>query len=240
VLEVGAGAGRFTEVLLDEGAMLVAMDMSDAVHANAENCRTRGRYALLQADINASPLPADFFDLVLCLGVIQHTPSPEQTIANLARHVKPGGWLVIDHYTRTPLQAITQQFTVSRPLRAVLRRVSRRQPALGLRITRRVTAVCDPIQRWTCRSRWTDQIASRLLPSICYYRTYSQLRPDVIYLWNELDTHDSLTDWYKHFRTREQIQTTLERLGLMDITAVYAGNGVEVRARRPHRVSAGQ
>ncbi|HEY0787434.1 MAG TPA: methyltransferase domain-containing protein, partial [Thermoanaerobaculia bacterium] len=37
VLEAGCGAGRFTEVLLERGAILTSVDLSDAVVANAEN-----------------------------------------------------------------------------------------------------------------------------------------------------------------------------------------------------------
>ena len=37
VLEAGCGAGRFTEVLLKKGAILVSSDLSSAVEVNAEN-----------------------------------------------------------------------------------------------------------------------------------------------------------------------------------------------------------
>ena len=99
VLECGAGAGRFTELLVDECEALVSLDLSSAVEANLRNCSGRKPYLLLQADINQSPIPAGTFDVVVCLGVIQHTPSPEQTIASLAQHLKPNGLLVIDHYS---------------------------------------------------------------------------------------------------------------------------------------------
>jgi 16S rRNA A1518/A1519 N6-dimethyltransferase RsmA/KsgA/DIM1 with predicted DNA glycosylase/AP lyase activity len=37
VLEVGSGAGRFTEIILKTGATLFSCDYSDAVEANFEN-----------------------------------------------------------------------------------------------------------------------------------------------------------------------------------------------------------
>jgi hypothetical protein len=77
-----------------------------------------------------------------------------------------------------------------------------------------------------------DSVVSRLLPSACYYGSLPELPPDVAYLWNELDTHDRLTDWFKHFRTCEEVKSALERLGLRDIHCAYGGNGVEARARR--------
>ena len=39
------------------------------------------------------------YDIVICLGVIQHTPNPEKTIKKLYEQTKFGGDLVIDHYT---------------------------------------------------------------------------------------------------------------------------------------------
>jgi SAM-dependent methyltransferase len=234
VLECGAGAGRFTELLLGHSAALVSIDLSESVEANRTNCAHHGSYLLLQADINASPLPEGFFDVVICLGVIQHTPSPEETIASLAKHVAPGGWLVFDHYTRrSRLHAVSDRLSLAVPLRALLRRLARRRPGVAMSVTRALTAICDPVRRRTCRHRWLDTIVGRLLPSLCYYTTYPQLPPDLVYQWNELDTHDALTDWFKHFRTREQIEAILSRLGFAEITCVYAGNGVEARARRP-------
>jgi ubiquinone/menaquinone biosynthesis C-methylase UbiE len=235
VLECGAGAGRFTEVLLDSCGALVVTDVSNAVEANRQNCEHHGQYLLLQADINNSPLPERYFDVVICLGVIQHTPSPEETIANLARHVKLGGWLVIDHYTRrSRLHSVTDRLTLAAPLRAVLRRVARRRPAVALQATRALTAICDPIRRRTSRHRWLDRVVGRLLPSFCYYALYPQLPLEFMRQWHELDTHDGLTDWYKHFRSRDQIEAILRRLGFSEIDCVIGGNGVEARARYVH------
>ena len=99
VLEVGCGAGRFTEVMLQAGARVFACDLSLAVEANYENCRHLGPdYFVCQADALKLPVAPHSFDFVVCLGVIQHTPSPEETIAALARYVRQGGTLAIDHY----------------------------------------------------------------------------------------------------------------------------------------------
>lgn len=100
VLEAGCGAGRFTEVLLQlPGTILTSTDLSSAVEANAANCPLSARHAIVQCDINALPFRRESFDLVICLGVIQHTPDPESTINRLYSQVRPGGWLVLDHYS---------------------------------------------------------------------------------------------------------------------------------------------
>src|ERR1041385_6119934 len=99
VLEVGCGAGRFTEVMLKAGARVFACDLSSAVEANYANCHDLSPdYFVCQADALKLPVAPQSFDFVVCLGVIQHTPSPEQTISALASYVRPGGTLAIDHY----------------------------------------------------------------------------------------------------------------------------------------------
>lgn len=231
VLECGSGAGRFTELLAGHCEALVSLDISDAVDANLKNCGGKDPYLLLQADINHSPLPRGVFDVSLCLGVLQHTPSPEKTIAHLAEHLKPGGLLVIDHYTRrTGFLGVSQYLTLAVPLRAVLKRLP---PAAGLRATVALTAVCDPVRRYSCRVKWLDRIVSRVFPSLCYYQTYPQLPPRIAYEWNELDTHDYLTDFYQYRKSTAQIEAILKGLGLEVLFCRLGGNGVEALARKP-------
>jgi SAM-dependent methyltransferase len=228
VLECGSGAGRFTELLIDNCKLLVALDLSEAVDANLKNCGRKKPYILCQADINKSPLPRQFFDVVICLGVIQHAPSPEHMIASLAEHLRPGGLLVIDHYTlKSPLERLGSFLTLAYPIRAILKRL---RPELALKVTIGLTAICDPIRKHTSKLLWVDRIACRIFPSFCYYDTYPSVHPDIVYEWNELDTHDGLTDYYKHFRTPEEIRYCLQRLGFSHIKCSYGGNGVEARA----------
>ena len=175
VLEVGGGAGRFTELLVNSCELLVSSDLSVAVDANLANCKDLGSYLLLQADANSSPLPYEFFDVVICLGVLQHTPSPEQTIESLTQHLKPGGLLVIDHYTHPSwLSRVGSWLSLHYPLRAVLKRLS---PAQGLTATIWLTSVADPIRRRTGRKVWLDRIVCRVLPTLSYYNSYPELDP---------------------------------------------------------------
>lgn len=230
VLEVGCGAGRFTEHLIDNCGCLVSMDFSNAVNANLKNCDSKKPYLLVQADINASPLPRGFFDYVICLGVIQHTPCPEQTIASLAEHVKPGGILVLDHYTEySSFSTVLRLLTMSVPIRFILKRL---RPELSLNATIALTALCNPIRKHTSKYRFLDLIARRFFPSACYYTAYPQLKQDIIYEWNELDTFDSLTCYYKHYRSLGDIRSCLENLGMVDIFCDFGGTGVLVRAKK--------
>lgn len=171
----------------------------------------------MQGDVNASPLPQQYFDVVVCLGVIQHTPSPEGTVRNLASHVKSGGHLVIDHYTRDRgsklgnLLSYLDYMDMVYPLRAVLKRM---KPEQAMRATNLLTAICDPIRKHTSRSVAVDKIVRRLFPTACYYIKFPDLDPKIVYENNKLDTFDWLTDYYKLFRSPKQIRTFIENLGL--------------------------
>ncbi len=70
-------------------------------------------------------------------------------------------------------------------------------------------------------------------PVIDYQGIYSELGPDLLRTWALLDTHDTLTDVYKHLRSAEEISNCLQQCQMRDIETVYAGNGVEARARKP-------
>jgi hypothetical protein len=69
-------------------------------------------------------------------------------------------------------------------------------------------------------------------PLVDYYDAYPELGTQLLSEWAVLDTHDTLTDQYKHLRRPNEIRETLEDLGLADIQVERGGNGVEARARR--------
>ena len=233
VLEAGCGAGRFTQILLQSGASVFACDISEAVEANHDNCRGSPGYFCCQADIARLPVRPGEFDMVICLGVIQHTPDPEKTLSSLAQQLKPGGWLVVDHYTGEVLLKETQ---------SLLRRfLLTRSPAFTLRFCSAMVGLLWPIHRycWSIRStrsrvlRVLRTIFLRLSPVLDYHYAYPQLGEGLLRSWAVLDTHDALTDYYKHTRTPEEIAAALRALGLGEISVSYGGNGVEARARKP-------
>lgn len=230
VLECGCGAGRFTEVLLAQDAYVTSVDLSSAVDANQENCPQDSRHRIAQADILRLPFGPGQFDVVFCLGVIQHTPSPERTIAALYEQVAPGGHLVIDHYTHS-----FSWYTKSTPLlRPLFKRLS---PQRGMQWTEKLVDVLLPLHRLVRGFFPAQAILSRISPVRCYYRMYPQLEDRLQREWALVDTHDSLTDWYKHFRTVEQIRRTLIELGAEVVFCQRGGNGVEAVARRPAAVA---
>lgn len=235
VLEAGSGAGRFTEVLLNYGAKLDSFDMSTAVEANRHNNGGR-RFTLVQADIRAMPFERGSYDFVVCLGVLQHTPNTEESIAKLWEMVRPGGRLVIDHYDWNrwrlppPIGGISPLY---------------RQFVLRLPREKRWQAVKKHVDFWFPyywryrENRWAQRILSRVAGLNFYYGALPLSSRDDFYEWSLLDTHDAMTDVYKRLRTAGSIRRTLEKLGATDIVVsrgalgIDGGNGIEASCRRP-------
>jgi SAM-dependent methyltransferase len=225
ILECGCGAGRFTEILLGQGAYVTSIDLSVAVETNQKNFPQNATHRLAQADILQLPFAPQQYDVVFCLGVVQHTPNPEKTMACLYEQVKPGGYLVFDHYTYN-----LSEFTKSAPLfRLYFRRLP---PEDGLRQTQLLVEKLWPLHKMARRFYPAQALLSRLSPVLCYYRAHPDLSEELHREWAQLDTHDALTDCTNIFAHAGK---SCERCNarLQEIECRYGGNGVEVRGRRP-------
>ncbi len=226
VLEAGCGAGRFTEVLLKKGAILVSSDLSSAVEVNLENFPNTDNHLVIQADINDMPYPNETFDVVICMGVIQHTPNPEATIRNLFELVKKGGILIIDHYTITR----SQLFRLAYFYRLYLRN---KPSGKTIPYTQNLVKRYLPLHKKFSGNKIMSVLLNRVSPVVSYFDAFPQLNDQQQEEWALLDTHDSLTDWFKNFRSKKSIYTTLNKLGGVDIWCEYGGNGVEARCKKP-------
>lgn len=226
VLEAGCGAGRFTEILLEEGAYVTSFDLSDAVDANVVNTPINDTHRIFQGDITKIPFKEQQYDFVVCLGVIQHTPNPEETIEHLFQQVKPGGALIIDHYTYT-LSHYTKTTGI---LRFFIKRLS---PEKGMRVTEKITKVFFPLHKAVRKVYPLQALLSRISPVHSYYFGYPDLSHEHQYQWSLLDTHDSLTDWYKHHRTRGQLEKHLRKIGGVNVYAAKSSHGIDARCSRP-------
>jgi SAM-dependent methyltransferase len=229
VLEVGSGAGRFTEVLLKYGALLDSVDYSNAVEANAL-VNGAHSFTLVQADILEMPFERGAYDFVICLGVLQHTPNTEESIAKLWEMVAPGGVLIIDHYRWNLWLRLPPPLGDAEKLyRWFVRRLprERRFPAV-----KSLVDLWFPIY-WRWRgSRWALRILSRIAGIHFYAGTIPLRSREHHYEWSLLDTHDGMTDHFKRYRTVRSIRRTLARLGAADIDVWIGGNGIEACCRR--------
>jgi 2-polyprenyl-3-methyl-5-hydroxy-6-metoxy-1,4-benzoquinol methylase len=225
ILEVGCGAGRFTELLVKGKGLIHSVDLSVAVETNKENIGNAPNYQVAQASVYELPYSDESFDMVICLGVIQHTPSSEKTMEALWSKVKPGGTLVIDHYK----WRIGYYSTLVPVYRAILKEM---KPERSKKIVDKLVDFFFPLH-WNLRNNYPlNWLLHRISPLIVYINLFKDQDRNFHYEWSKLDTYDSLTDYYKHLRTPAQIKKTLEGLGGKNIWINEGGNGVEARCTK--------
>jgi SAM-dependent methyltransferase len=99
VLEAGCGSGAQAEWLLDQGADVVAIDVSPRMIEEAERrCGGRGRF--LVADLaEPLPLPPRSLDGITCSLALHYVADWTVPLRSFASALRPGGWVVIslDH-----------------------------------------------------------------------------------------------------------------------------------------------
>ena len=105
ILDAGCGAGRFADELAQNGARVIACDLSGAVDAckktvdNPEGYSSnRGDVTVIQANLLALPFKKNVFDAIHCAGVIQHTPDPAKIMRSLPTHLNTAGRLFYNFY----------------------------------------------------------------------------------------------------------------------------------------------
>jgi 2-polyprenyl-6-hydroxyphenyl methylase/3-demethylubiquinone-9 3-methyltransferase len=101
-LDVGCGAGLLCEPLARLAAEVTGVD---AAPANVEAAALHAEGAGLDIRYMAGELAAlglGEFDLVTCLEVLEHVADKPAFVAGLARHLAPGGLMVLSTPNRTP------------------------------------------------------------------------------------------------------------------------------------------
>jgi len=100
ILDVGAGTGRFPKAMLAHArfdGQVWGVDTSIGMLRRARD-RLAGledRCVLIREDADALPFPDETFDAVTCLETLEFTPTPERTVGELLRVLRPGGVLLL-------------------------------------------------------------------------------------------------------------------------------------------------
>ena len=99
VLDAGCGVGAFSETLVKEN-MVYGADFSEK---SLEFAKKRGLNTYC-GDIGNLPYEDGKFDLVMCIGVIQHIKEYERIIKELCRVTKSGGTVLVETLNANSLQ----------------------------------------------------------------------------------------------------------------------------------------
>jgi SAM-dependent methyltransferase len=235
VLEVGSGAGRFSQIVLNHtNANLYSVDYSNAVEANFRNNGPHPRFHLFQASVYDLPFAPAQFDKVFCFGVLQHTPDFKRSVGALAEMVKPGGELIVDFYpvkgwyTKLHAKYLLRPFTRNMNHETLLSRI---EANAGWLIS---------------ASRFFDtiglgRIVNRFLP-VCDIRTTipRELDKTALREWVILDTFDMFSPAHDHPQRLDVVGQWFKAFGLTEVEklTIPYGNGNTVTAVRGKKPAA--
>ena len=210
VLEVGSGAGRFSQVFLDHTkGNLYSVDYSDAVSANFRNNGHHGeRFHLFQASIYEMPFPDNSFDKVFCFGVLQHTPDFKQSVRSLIAKAKPGGEVIVDFY---PVKGWWTKVHAKYMLRPITRRMSHEK------LLQRIENNADRLMKTYnfFDSIGVGKFVNRFLPVVDIKGTLPQnLSKEELREWVILDTFDMFSPAHDHPQTIATVKKWFEEFGM--------------------------
>jgi ubiquinone/menaquinone biosynthesis C-methylase UbiE len=99
ILDIGCGDGSISTPLLNSKRRLTLLDVSPGMLSIARSRvpeELSSRATLVNQDFMQVPFEKNFFDLVICVGVLAHVVSPQDLIAKIASVLKPGGTLILE------------------------------------------------------------------------------------------------------------------------------------------------
>lgn len=93
ILDIGCGRGEIVNRCAEEGAYAVGLDYSQAA---VEIAKQGGNSSVMRADATGLPFPADTFDKILFMEILEHLDDTdlERALHEMKRVLKPGGYIV--------------------------------------------------------------------------------------------------------------------------------------------------
>lgn len=225
ILEVGAGAGRFTEHLVRYGSLVVAIDLSEAIFVNG----ALGAESLVpaQADLLHMPRMKLKFDVVFCRGVLQHTPDSAKAIELIHGWVAPGGVVAFDIYAPGRLGKLNAKYL----LRPIIQRLFTFDS---------FSRFLERYAEGMLRTRWrlepflpgrSKRLLDYVLP-IWDYRGVLPLSEEQLVEWGKLDTLDAM---FARYDNPMKYQAVLDLLRTLGCRVLAADRGMNFfRTTIPH------
>lgn len=217
VLDVGCGTGRFSEIAVKAGAIVIGLDYSSSAYIASENLKSYSNFQAIRGDIYNLPFKRNCFDLVFCLGVLQHTPNVERAFKCLPPIVKNQGLLVVDYYWKRFQTVFGWKYII----RIISAKLNEKTVLKILKITH---PIIYPISEFLSSIPKVGKALSRLLPVKNYCNDYKQLDKKTLREWSFLDTYDNYAPKYDKPQTVKTVTKWANEVGLKNIQCEHVGH----------------
>lgn len=94
ILDVGCGLGYFTNMMCEQGAECIGIDIDDLCLQYC-NKNMLGDYVNVDLTKPPYPFPSNYFDKAICSEVLEHIKNNKVILRELRRIIKPDGILVV-------------------------------------------------------------------------------------------------------------------------------------------------
>lgn len=105
ILDVGCGGGILAESMAKEDAEVTGIDLADkpltVARLHGLESGVKVNYRKISAEDHAREQPGHY-DIVTCMEMLEHVPTPPSIVQACAQLVKPGGWVFFSTLNRNP------------------------------------------------------------------------------------------------------------------------------------------
>ncbi len=119
VLEVGAGPGLVTDLLVDRAPRVTAVEIDERLASALRTRLAAKSVEVVTADATDLPLPDDQFSAAACFTMLHHIPGrdlQDRALAEIARVLRPGGLLLGTDGEDTPSRRALHDGDVFEPI----------------------------------------------------------------------------------------------------------------------------
>ncbi len=227
VIELGSGAGRFTEILLTTGCYVISVEMSDAIYVNSKNNKSDNIIFIKTSLYNLKFLNG-LFDYVLCYGVAQHTPNILKTYQTCFDLSNNGGKISIDHYLKTYYPSPKYLW------RPITKRIN---PKTLLKIIRYYIPLYFPIDTFlkTKLPNLIGKILRKCIPIPCWNYTGVKNVPQEykkLIEWSIMETFDGLGAKYDTPLRPKDLEKIVKKIKINSFVIKKGGTGIVLNAKK--------
>ena len=226
ILEIGGGAGRFTEIFLKYGAKIITIDMSSAIYANSIN-NQNDNVVFIHGDFKSLVGLENSFDYVFCYGVSQHTPKPEEVYKSCYNFAKKGGLISVDQYIKRWLpNAFHHPKYIWRPI------TTKMEPQNLLNLIKFYLPIYFVFDTFLIKLFQYKKLANLVrgcIPIPCWnYFRYKNINQDKNNLiqWAIMDTFDALGAKYDYPINSKELKKYVENFNQKKYIIKKGGNGI--------------